>query len=1174
MNSILQRLDPGDGTFQMGAVLLCGVTLLSAAAWLIACAMPHRPALRHAVLWSALLGCCALPALAGLSAAMGCTLVSIPLLPREEPVPPQEITAASDRFTSISECLSVPAPKSADFSHDRPTTDQPLADVCCPKTESGFRSVDPEDRTSAAAEPTSSGSIDTPAVGRLPPEPVTHRGWRVWAVCGFAVWAVGVAVMLARLGRSCFAVVRLRRSARPVSDPAVLSVLNDAVRRLASRRLPQVLVSDSAPAPLAVGFGPPAVILPERLLSAIGVDELSDILIHEAAHLQRGDQNAVVLQELVAALYWPIVSVHLLARGLQRAREDLCDNAVLAGRDAVGYGRTLLHVAELLLPARPIQAAAGMLPWQGQLERRIAALVDPARSRSTRAGRATVATIFAASFVFTMFAAAARLVSVDSVMAEPPSFAGISDQQPGASAQPGPEASAVASEKRQFDEPIDSPDQGLPTIDWDRLVLVEGRIADAENRPVAGASLHLSADSWTDPLPLGQSDAGGAFRFRIPEKSFRRYMDNTPTPQVRAALVVYAQGFAGAWELLTPDHRGTWDVMQPRYALDIRLEADFPIAGQIVDAAGHPLAGVEVALGAIEPLDDPNCEPLRTALESRRAEALTREQLDPASWKSKLFKSAWDFREPAVTDLEGRFRLDGIGRNRAVRLTIAGAGVRSMSVGILTHDDAREFTRALRTRFPRDAGQGGAADLAGVQVFAPSATIPVQSARTLAGTVRDARTGTQISDVRIVVSSGHSAGRSAYTDRRGRYRIVCSDNGSIFWVQASPRDNVHYLSATRVVDGARDLETVADFDLSPGVAVAGRIVEAGTDRPVVSGPRHTCHAPWPGVVVAGLLYYYPLATNTALRETPTGAYFGAEPQGNNNYYSSVWVGADGKFRMAVPTGPGVLLFRSAPGMPDFATFGTWDESAGYHRRFPYVPLSARSTNDGAPGRDPQSFPGFTAPIPLDDFHAYQVIDPTEGTTTLDLTIEVARAPSRKVRFIDSEGRAIRGLRVEGILGPPHRMTVRFPGSEVESLALTAGESRRLFVTSLDGKFAGIVPVSADDPHPLVATLEPAVSLMGRLLDEATGQPLPNVFVQLILKHKDAAGDEQHFGGNAETDAQGQFRFQTVVPGSLASLTFSEQRLLRQYRPAAAQRIEIKSGEAVDLGEVRVPSSTP
>ena len=67
------------------------------------------------------------------------------------------------------------------------------------------------------------------------------------------------------------------------------------------RQVPLLLVSSRTVTPLAVGFGRPAVILPELLLGTVSDNELRDVLVHEVAHLQRSDQRMVLLQELAGA---------------------------------------------------------------------------------------------------------------------------------------------------------------------------------------------------------------------------------------------------------------------------------------------------------------------------------------------------------------------------------------------------------------------------------------------------------------------------------------------------------------------------------------------------------------------------------------------------------------------------------------------------------------------------------------------------------------------------------------------------------------------------------------------------------------------------------------------------------------------------------------------------------
>ena len=129
------------------------------------------------------------------------------------------------------------------------------------------------------------------------------------------------------------------------------------------------------------------IVLPDELVGAVSDDEMRDVLLHELAHLVRRDPMIVLLQELARAMYWPLVPVHSMIRELGRAREELCDNYVLQGRDALSYGETLLHLAVLSQGARPLFAAVGIVQWRGELERRIAGLLDQGRSTMTKSNR-------------------------------------------------------------------------------------------------------------------------------------------------------------------------------------------------------------------------------------------------------------------------------------------------------------------------------------------------------------------------------------------------------------------------------------------------------------------------------------------------------------------------------------------------------------------------------------------------------------------------------------------------------------------------------------------------------------------------------------------------------------------------------------------------------------------
>ena len=87
------------------------------------------------------------------------------------------------------------------------------------------------------------------------------------------------------------------------------------------------------------------------------------------------------------------------------------------------------------------------------------------------------------------------------------------------------------------------------------------------------------------------------------------------------------------------------------------------------------------------------------------------------------------------------------------------------------------------------------------------------------------------------------------------------------------------------------------------------MVEAGTHRPIVSGPSAHSNDVGPDPIEAGSVHYFPLANNTPLRAA--GTYFAGFDI--YNWDTSAAIAADGTFRMAVPPGPGVILVSSTPG---------------------------------------------------------------------------------------------------------------------------------------------------------------------------------------------------------------------------------------------------------------------
>lgn len=325
----------------------------------------------------------------------------------------------------------------------------------------------------------------------------------------------------------------------------------------------------------------------------------------------------------------------------------------------------------------------------------------------------------------------------------------------------------------------------------------------------------------------------------------------------------------------------------------------------------------------------------------------------------------------------------GVGPDRAIQLEVAGPGVMPTTFSILTHPGANEFTQSVRDKYPRRPKQKKQSGDQGVQIYGPESTFAVDRASTISGIVRDATTGEPVSQIRVTPHH--------YTDRNGHYRFPYDRNqpGKLKII-VSPKENKRYLRVTHDFHRAAEPgEILADINLPRGVIIHGRVIEADTGDPILSARRQHCHdLPGQGPLRAGRVIYFPLAANTALQDTPAGAYFAL---GKQFCRSVVVIDGAGRFQIAVPPGPGVLLIQAA--LPN--SFPLLLTDAEKENAKKYLVLENRNQQDGAPGGDSKSFAGFMGSINLGQTHAYEIINPTIEDTQLELTIAVTKAPARK-----------------------------------------------------------------------------------------------------------------------------------------------------------------------------------
>ena len=243
-----------------------------------------------------------------------------------------------------------------------------------------------------------------------------------WALFAFLIWAVGACVAMGRLAAGFWRLRGLRRSCTPI----VAANLHPTVRKTldAIGQDPvTVATSECVRVPAAIGFWKRTIVLPAWALRELSPEDLNVILLHEFAHLQRGDDWTNLIQKIVRALFFFHPAVWWIENRLSVEREMACDDAVLAATaNPHGYATCLVSLLEKSLAHRLSDKHWSMAQAAVHRAReaalRLAQILDKNRPVATRVWKPALAMIGTFSMVcLAVLPHAPEFVAVDRDMA-------------------------------------------------------------------------------------------------------------------------------------------------------------------------------------------------------------------------------------------------------------------------------------------------------------------------------------------------------------------------------------------------------------------------------------------------------------------------------------------------------------------------------------------------------------------------------------------------------------------------------------------------------------------------------------------------------------------------------------------------------------------------------------
>jgi beta-lactamase regulating signal transducer with metallopeptidase domain len=227
----------------------------------------------------------------------------------------------------------------------------------------------------APREVVAADAEEVPLTLDQPEPPSDGPGWS-WPPAVLAVWLAGAAaywlMALTRLAR----LYRLIRKL-PEAPAEVQQRVATLAERLGVARPPRAWLVPGPVClpPLVVALaGSPRLLLPAPLWQGLDEAQREALVLHELAHLRRGDQRLRWLELVVLGLYWWYPVAWWACRRLRQAEELCCDAWVVwaAPESAADYAAALVETVAYLsnVPRRSLVGVSAAGPLV-ELERRL-----------------------------------------------------------------------------------------------------------------------------------------------------------------------------------------------------------------------------------------------------------------------------------------------------------------------------------------------------------------------------------------------------------------------------------------------------------------------------------------------------------------------------------------------------------------------------------------------------------------------------------------------------------------------------------------------------------------------------------------------------------------------------------------------------------------------------------
>ncbi|HTU90402.1 MAG TPA: carboxypeptidase-like regulatory domain-containing protein [Gemmataceae bacterium] len=689
-----------------------------------------------------------------------------------------------------------------------------------------------------------------------------------------------------------------------------------------------------------------------------------------------------------------------------------------------------------------------------------------------------------------------------------------------------PQASERAAESPQ------SPTVPKPRRDKDTVVMVKGRVLLPDGKPAANATIlrRQVNDELTGIKDTILTTTGADGRFEVEHRN-------------ATILIASAPGFAPDWS--EREFRGG--------DLTLTLAERASVRGRLISLEGNPIAGARVKILAV---NVPSGGNLNAVVDAFRLNPEWTWTAMPKTLSHPIPGSSAETK----TGADGRFEVDGFGKNRVLELRIEADGIVSDRMQVLLSD---KFDPKSVLPRPRERSYSMSANLRPT-VYGPRFTHAVRPCQIITGVVADEATGKPIPGIKVAGTASslrmyyaNAAWQDAVesvTDRDGRYRLIGLPKAKQRYLQVQPGE-APYLD--RLIDVKDDVPTFTpvrvDIKLRKAVAVEGKLVDKATGKGVRGEASFLLLE---NAAVARFLVDNPLYSHEHY----------VRPGGMH-----AWSDAEGRFKLRVPPVPLVILARAGTMLDPESPYASL-RVAEADRKYLRKPSTEEGMLKVGPRHDKEEYFNTHMLIsPLRWENGYALVHPKKTDETVKVVISFDPGRTIRGKMVDPDGRPLAGVQAAGVYAAGEHDPTTFRTDAFTVYALDPNRPRTVYFRHAAKNLVAAITLRGDEKVAPVVKMQPGAAVVGRVLD-AAGKPLAGMEVSIQLSESEPDGliRQELLGGGRRplttTDADGRFRLEGLFPG----LEFQVYAGHPGHRSMAASfgSATLKSGEVRDLGERR------